>query len=383
MAEMTPRERVLAALNHQEPDRVPVDFGGGYSTSIIVEGYERLKARLGVGGETQMLSSLFRISRLDEAVFQRLGSDVRPLVGKGRHNWTPPPSAPGTLIDEWGITWKQADYGNGTYWDVIASPLAEATIDDLETYPWPDPLDPGMTAGLGEEARDLHEGTDYAVLADSGFQSHWELAYMLRGYEQLLMDLVEDPAFVHALMAKLLEINKAATGRFLDLVGPYIDVLRTSDDLGTQRGPIMSLDTYRQLVKPYFKEYVSFCRSKTDAKIFYHSCGNVADLVDDLVDAGVEVLNPVQVAALGDTAPLKARFGDRIVFWGGIDTQHVLPLGSVADVEEEVRRRIRDLAPGGGYVLASVHNIQPDVPPENILAMADEARTYGRYPIMV
>ena len=381
MAGMTSRERVLSALDHREPDRVPLDIGSCYSTSIIVEGYERLKRHLGTGGETRMLSSLFRISRLDEGVLQRLGSDCRPLVTKGRANWTPPPSEPGTLIDEWGITWKEADYGNGTYWDIVRSPLAEATIEDIERYPWPDPLDPGITAGLADEARDLHEDTDYAVVADSGFQNLWELVWMLRGFEQALIDLADDPEFVHALMARLLEINKTATGRFLDLVGRDIDVLRMSDDLGTQRGLVMSLDMYRRLVKPYFREYVRFCRSRTDARIFFHSCGDVADLIGDLVEVGVDVLNPVQVAALGDTATLKARFGDRIAFWGGIDTQHVLPHGSVADVEEEVRRRIRDFAPGGGYVIASVHNIQPDVPPENILAMADAARRYGRYPI--
>jgi uroporphyrinogen decarboxylase len=381
MAMMTPRERVLAALSHQEPDRVPLDIGGSCSTSIIADGYERLKLRLGVAGETRMLSSLFRIARLDESVLVALGSDCRPLVTGALANWTPLASEPGTLIDEWGITWKRADYGDGTYWDIVHSPLAEATVDDIDRYPWPDPLDPGITAGLAEEARDLHEGTDFAVVADSRWQNHWELAWMLRGYEQLLMDLVDDPAFVQALMARLLEINKAATGRFLDLVGRHIDVLRTSDDLGTQRGLVMSPDTYRQLIKPYFKEYVRFCKEKTDAKIAFHSCGNVVDLIDDFVDVGVDVLNPVQVSALGDTAQLKARHGDRIAFWGGIDTQHVLPQGSEADVEEEVRRRIRDLAPGGGYMVASVHNIQPDVPVANILAMANAARTHGVYPI--
>jgi uroporphyrinogen decarboxylase len=199
--------------------------------------------------------------------------------------------------------------------------------------------------------------------------------------EQMLVDLALNPEFVKALMSKLLEINKAGTGRFLDLAGPYIHVFRTADDLATQRGPLMSPRTFRTLLKPFYKEYFGFVRSKTEAKIFYHSCGNVTDLIDDLVEIGVDILNPVQVAAMGDTAELKARFGDKITFWGAIDTQRVLPLGTVEEVEAEVRQRIRDLGPGGGYVVGPVHNIQPDVPPENIVAMAEATRKYGTYPL--
>jgi uroporphyrinogen decarboxylase len=218
-------------------------------------------------------------------------------------------------------------------------------------------------------------------MADGGFKSFWELGYMLRGLEQMLMDVVLNPEFVSALLAKLLEINLAATGRFLDKVGPYIQVIRTADDLATQKGPLMSPQTYRTLLKPVYKQYFDLIKSKTEAKIFYHSCGNVTQLIDDLVEIGVDILNPVQVSAMGDTSELKARFGDKVVFWGGIDTQHVLPHGSVEEVEAEVRRCIRDLAPGGGYVVAAVHNIQPDVPPENIIAMAVATRKYGTYPL--
>ena len=143
----------------------------------------------------------------------------------------------------------------------------------------------------------------------------------------------------------------------------------------------MSPETFRALLKPVYTKYFDMVKSKTDAKIFFHSCGNVVNLIDDLIDVGVDALNPVQVSAMGDTAVLKDRFGQKITFWGGIDTQHILPNGSVKDVEQEVQQRIRDLASGGGYVLASVHNIQPDVPPENIVAMAKAAAKYGIYPI--
>jgi uroporphyrinogen decarboxylase len=382
MEKMTSRERVMRSLNHQEPDRVPLDIGGGYSTTIVAEGYERLKRHLGVTAATKMIDETFRLVRVDEAVAVRLGSDTRPLLSKGPSNWTPPPSPPGTSIDIWGITWKQVYYGDGCYyWESIGHPLAEATIEDLECYPWPDPLDPGYTAGVAEEARSLHEGTTHAIVADGGFKAFWELAFLLRGLEQLLMDLVENPEFVEALLAKLLEINLAGTARFLDLAGRYIQVFRTADDLATQQGLLMSPATFRRLLKPVYKQFFGFVKSRTEAKIFYHSCGNVTGLLDDFIEIGVDAINPVQVSAMGDTRSLKARFGDRVTFWGGIDTQHALPHGSVSDVEAEVRLRIRDLAPGGGYVLASVHNMQPDVPPKNIVAMAEATRRYGVYPL--
>jgi uroporphyrinogen decarboxylase len=195
------------------------------------------------------------------------------------------------------------------------------------------------------------------------------------------MDVVLNPGFLSALLSKLLEINLAATGRFLDAVGPYIQVFRAGDDLATQTGPLISPEAYRTFLRPVYKEYFAFVRSKTKAKIFFHSCGNVVDLLDDLVEIGVDIINPVQVSAMGDTAALKARFRDKVSFWGAIDTQHVLPYGSAQEVEAEVRRCIRDLGPGGGFVLAPVHNIQPDVPPENIVAMAQATREFGAYPV--
>ena len=382
MAEMTPRERVWTAINHQEPDRVPLDIGGGTSTTIVIEGYEKLKNFWGIPGEIVVMNKPFRLARLDEEVMRRLGSDTRPLGIKGPANWKPPVvDDPETFIDLWGITWRKAYYPGGYYWELYKYPLAEATIEDLDRYPWPDPVDPGFTAGLEDDARLLYENTDYAIMADGGFKSFWELGYMMRGFQQMLIDVVENPEFTLALLDKLLELNIAGTERFLDKAGKYIQVFRTADDLATQNNLLMSPKTYRQVLKPTYKKYMDFVHSKTDAKIFYHSCGNITNLVEDLIEIGVDILNPVQVSAMGDTKALKARFADRMVFWGAIDTQHVLPNGSVADVEVEVRQRINDLGPGGGLVVGSVHNIQPDVPPENIIAMAEATRKFGQYPL--
>jgi len=379
---MTSRERAVAALSRKEPDRVPIDIGGGTSTSLVLEAYEELKKHLGVSAETRFLSKVYRSARLDECVMRRLGSDFCPLRSKAPVNWTAPPSEPGTFIDAWGVKWKQAEYGgNGYYWEVACSPLANASVQDLERYPWPDPADPGYTAGLAEEAKALHEGTEYAIEASCGFYSFWELAYSLRGYEQLLMDLAMNKEFVKALLAIILEINLEGTRRFLDKAGQYIDVFRTADDLASQSALLMSPGTYRQLLKPAYKKYFEFVKSKTQAKIVYHSDGNIVGLLDDLAEIGVDAINPVQPSAVGDTALLKSRFGHKLAFVGGIDTQAVLPRGSSADVKAEVHRRICDLGPGGGYVLAAVHSIQVDVPPENILVMTDAAQQFGRYPL--
>ena len=195
------------------------------------------------------------------------------------------------------------------------------------------------------------------------------------------MDVIINSEFVSALLYKLLEINLAGTGKFLDAVGKYIQVFRTADDMATQSGLLISPATYRSLIKPIYKRYYEFVKSKTDAKIFYHSCGNVVDLLDDFIEIGLDIINPVQVSAMCDTSELNARFGDKLVFWGAIDTQYVLPKGSAQDVEEEVKGRIRELSPGGGYVAAPVHNLQPDVPPQNIIAMANAVQRFGQYPI--
>ncbi len=383
MPSLTSRQRVLTALDHREPDRVPIDFGGGTSTTLVVEAYDNLKRHLDLDlGETRTLSKIYRSARLDEVVMQRLSSDCYPLRGRGPANWTPPPTEPGTFVDFWGVKWRQIYYrDNAFYWEVAKAPLAEATVDDLDRYPWPDTDDPGFVAGLADEARALHEGTDYAIEASCGFYSFFETAYALRGYEQIFMDFIQNPEFVSALFDKLLEINLAGTRRFLDAAGAYVDVFRTGDDLAAQNGLLMSPAMYRRFIKPVQEKYFAFVKAHTDARIFYHSDGNVEPLLDDLIEIGIDAINPVQPSALGDLNAIKARFGDRVTFWGAIDTHRVLPYGTAAEVAEEVRQRIRELGAGGGYVLSSVHSILVDVPPENVLAMADAARRYGVYPL--
>lgn len=381
MVEMTSRERVVAALRHEEPDRVPLDFGGGQSTSLVAEAYENFKKHVGLSAPERFLQKIYRVARMDEEAMVRLGSDVRPVILKPPKNWTPPPSEPGTTIDEFGIKWRKVPFFGGFYWEVVESPLENATISDLESHPWPDPLDPGRFEGLAEEVEHLYHNTPYALLGDCGFKNFFERCWSLLGMERALMDLVADQEFYRALLDKLFEINVAATKRFLEITAPYLTAIRTSDDLATQDSLLMSPRTYRKLIKPYHARYFALIKEWTDAKILYHSCGNVIPLLNDLVEAGIEVLNPVQATTWDDPTDVKARYGDSLSFWGGIDSQRVLPYGTPEEVREEVKLRIQQFGSGGGYVAASVHIMQADVPPQNVLAMSGAVRELGVYPI--
>lgn len=380
---MNSRERVVTSLNHKEPDMVPLDIGGGTSTTIVVEGYEKLKKYLNIEEETEFMNKIFRLTKISEAVRKKLESDCYPIGIKPARNWKPIQSEPGTLVDIWGVKWKEVYYAKGSckYYEMNNNPLRDATIEDLSNYNWPDPYDPGYTQGLTEEIENIYNNTNYALVGDVGFKSFWELGYMLRGFNELLMDLAINKKFVTALMNKLYEINIIVTGRYLDIVGDYIQVFRTADDLASQTGLLFSIDTYRQLLKPFYKKFIEFVKSKTRAKIFYHSCGNVKELFNDFIEIGIDIINPVQVSALGDMVEIKKKYGRNLAFWGGIDTQKILPWGSISEVENEVSKRIKELGSSGGYVIASVHNIQPDVPPENIVAMASAAKKFGMYPI--
>ena len=205
----------------------------------------------------------------------------------------------------------------------------------------------------------------------------------MRGIENYLADMLADEEFFTALITRIKDMSIVCVRALLKEVGPYVDVLVTGDDLGSQDSTLMAPADYRRLIKPHEAEYLAEIKTHTGAKIFFHTDGDIYSLIGDLIEIGVDVLNPVQVSAgrISDTARLKREFGDRLSFCGGIDTRYVMPRGSVQEVREEVRRRIRDLAPGGGYVASAVHCMQPDVPPENVLAMCEEVAVAGRYPL--
>jgi uroporphyrinogen decarboxylase len=385
---MTPRERFIAALTHEEPDRVPLDLGG-INTSLMVETYQNLKSYLGMEElPTKVLSKTWQIVEPDEQILELLSIDSRYLFPTIRavrktaasSRFLQPQSRTGenVFVDEWGVTRRFSFH----YYEITEHPLEKATsIQEIESYPWPEPHEYLSIEGLHDRARHMHHNTEYAVVGYTG-GSLFEQAWYLRGFERLLMDLMINKDIAHGLFSKILEVRKRSADRYLSEVGDYLDVIQIGDDLATQNAPIMSPTMYREMVKPYQAELFQFVKQRTPAKLYYHSCGAVTSLLEDLIEIGVDALNPVQVTAKGmESDQLKRRFGERIAFWGAIDSQHTLPFGTVKEVKTEVQRIIRDLAPKGGYVLAGVHNLQPDIPPENIIAMYEEGSSYGRYPL--
>ena len=377
---MNPRERVLTALNHEEPDRVPLFIGSSGATTVSGPGYEKLKTHLGIqGGPRRWISRTMQYVRMDEEVLVRLGSDARPLIPGPAESSLRKDVSADVLVDDWGVPWRRSP--GSLYFEPVDPPLRHATVDDLEKYPWPNLAPPDRFDRLVSEAKTIQQA-GYATVLLSGV-ALFEQAYLMRGLDTLLMDLATEPEFFTALLTKLKNLMVAYVGQLLKDAGPYVDVIITGDDLGMTAGPMMSPHCYRQFIKPHHAELLGAIKQRISGKVFFHSCGNVYLLLGDLAEAGVELLNPVQVAAgeMGDTARLKREFGNRLSFCGAIDTRLVLPCGTAADVRAEVRRRLKDLAPGGGYIAAAVHCIQPDVPPGNIVAMCDEVRIAGQYPI--
>jgi uroporphyrinogen decarboxylase len=266
----------------------------------------------------------------------------------------------------------------GTVWyDQLHFPLqGDIRPSDLTSYRWPDPSDPVRTRGLKERVRQIRAETDCASILHVPAPIIHPSQY-LRGYEDWYIDCVSSKKLLLSLFDAVFEVTSEICRRALEEVGRDVDVVFTADDLGAQNGLQIPRELYRELIKPYHERYFRLIHDRSPAKLLFHSCGSVVDVLDDLIDIGVDALTPVQVSARGmDTKRLKREWGRKLVFWGGIDTQQVLPHGSVDDVKAEVERRIEDLGPGGGYVLCAVHNVQPEVPIENIVAMYRHAREY-------
>jgi uroporphyrinogen decarboxylase len=382
---MKSRERVILALNHQEPDRIPIDLGGSIVTSITKSAYIDLKQFLGLPQEEiKLLDYVQQLPYLAEDLLQRFQADFRMVQ-------LPAATSPGlsifeegdylAFIDRWGSKLHMPKQG-GLYFDWVDFPIKEISQQALDQYKWPQPDPLEYNQRLREQAKNLHESTDYALVGSAVIGGGiFEQPARTMGLENFLMALVREPEFVDRLMNQITDIYIESCNNYLDLLGDYIQVFTFWDDVCTQDGWMIRPDLYRKLIKPKQKRLVEAIKKKTQAKLFYHSCGATFDLIPDLIDLGFDILNPVQVSARGmDSKRLKQTFGKDIVFWGGgVDTQSVLPFGKPQDVVDEVKRRIDDLAPGGGFVFAAVHNIQAFVPPENIVALFNAALEYGWY----
>ena len=372
MSRMTHRERVLAALEHKAPDKVPLDLGSTRNSSIVVEGYERLKSHFGLQAENALTSRMMRVVDVDERILQALDIDTRGLF---------PATTPDQILsderyrDEWGV--ERIRPAGSLYYDLRTYPLGgEITLSDIARYPWPDPHAPIRRRGLRERVKQIREQTGCAVVLNlpSGFV---HTSQYLRGFEDWFLDFARDRRLLGALFDAVLEVSLAICKELLEEVGSEVDVLLASDDLGAQQGLMISPEAYRALIKPRHKKYIQLMHDMSPGKVLFHTCGSVVDILGDLVEIGVEALNPVQVSARGmNPAELKRAWGDKLAFWGAVDTHHVLSRGSVAEVRAEVAQRIEELGRDGGYILGAVHNIQPDVPTENVLAMYRYAREY-------
>ena len=374
------RERVLQALSHKEADRVPFDLGGTRNSSIHLAAYEKLKAHLGIKKPTTLLHKFMQIALPDEEVLKTLDIDFRLAAPGHPDNPQDKPFGEDGYIDEYGVARRKPSRAG--YYDLAKAPLAgPITIQDVLKHKFPDGNDPGYTRGLRERMLNLRNNTDYAIVLNlpSAFV---HLSQFLRGFEDWFIDLAADQKLAEVLFDACVEHTSAVCTAVLKVGGDLADVVATGDDLGTQHGPIISPEIYRKLFKPRHKQLIATLKKHTKAPVHFHSCGSIYKVLPDLIECGVDVIHPVQVAARDmDSAKLKKEFGDKLAFWGGIDTQHVLPKGTPAEVKEEVKRRLRDFAPGGGYILGAVHNIQADVPPENIIAMYETGKEFGKYPV--
>ncbi|NLN17299.1 MAG: uroporphyrinogen decarboxylase [Firmicutes bacterium] len=376
---MTRRERVVRAINHQEPDYVPLDLGGGGAGMLDLT-YYKMMEHLGFeeDGSTVVIPTSCTIQYYDERLLSYLDTDFRRIYLKSPYKTQARRFDDGRFKDDWGITFKRS----GLYSCIVEHPLRDMDARDLDNYTWPDPDDPGRVRGIEDEAKHLYHNTDFAVVAGAPVMGTFMQACRLRGMEDFLVDLMINQEFANKLLDIIADITIGLMDAFLSRIGKYVQIVQIQDDLGTQSAPLMSPDIYRKMIKPRHGRIIAAIKRHTDAKIYMHSDGAIFDLIPDLIDAGVDILNPVQPLAAGmDSHRLKEAFGDRLCFHGGIDQQQVLAFGTPADVEEEVRKRIQALGPGGGYIIAPSNNLQPDASPENIIALFRAARKWGKYPI--
>ncbi|MCL5745053.1 MAG: methyltransferase [Acidobacteria bacterium] len=412
---MNARERVLSAVAHKEPDRVPIDQGSMRSTGITAIAYNLLKRHLGSGdSHTYLYDVVQQLAEPEPWYLDRFQVDVvdlgRAFASRDWREWTLPDGSR-ALAPAWfeatredgGLTVRHSDGTiigkmpagatgiDQTFWPLTApdaldcyEPLGEkmqyVTWGALPSSPWDEPLTPSRLEEIGTAARILYESTDRAISLSLGC-SLLEWSQFLFGMEQAYLFMAGEKRRFARFLDSLTEMHLDFLDRVLPAVRGYVQILVFGDDLGTQRGPQISRAMYRELFFPRHRKLYDCARRLSGAHIFLHSCGGIFELIPDLIDAGVEILNPVQTSARNmDPVRLKKEFGKDVTFWGGgCDTQKTLPYGTPQDVKDDVRRRLDIFMAGGGYVWNQIHNIMADVPPGNIEAMLEAAIEYGRY----
>jgi len=349
---MTGKERVLKAIKHESIDRVPVDFWATRDTEKKLISYLNLEDK--------------------EALLEKLGIDIRYVFPE----YAGPPLktfSDGSKEDIWKVRRKPIQAGSSTYNEVIYYPLANAnSIEDIERFEWPEPN--WFNLDNMEEVCRRYE--QYAIVLCDERTNRTTVLHQgiyLCGMEKIMMDLIINPDFVHALFTRISDFYLKLNRRIFESVNGKIDILLIGDDIGTQNGLLISPAQIHEFIIPYLKKYIKLCR-EYNVKVMFHSCGAIREIIPDLIDAGFDILNPIQVRAAGMIPrELKKEFGEKICFHGGVDVQKTLPYGTVEEVKREVRERIDVLGENGGYILAPTHNFQADIPMENIIAVYKEA----------
>jgi uroporphyrinogen decarboxylase len=412
MNTLTSRERVRRALNHEETDRVPVDFGASRITGIAAIAYKNLLRHLGRQEDIRVYDIKQQLAQPSLAMIERMGGDVVQL-----HRLGPTSGMPFLKIDDWKsgcltdgspclvpVDYSETMRADGTvelrrdgqlcawrapesfYFDVCYAPLAQAeTLADIDAFVWPDPWTEREEHWLKQEVSRLHQGTDKALFAGLPMFvcSFFELSLVLWGFENFMMKLATERDLVEHWFDVKLAHDLAILEKFLAVAGPYIEAIQMNDDLGTQESLQVSPKLYRELIKPRQRKWIEFVKARTNAKVFIHCDGAIEPILPDFIEIGIDVLNPLQTSARGmDPRVIKQKYGRNLSFWGGgVETQTTLPFGTVEDVRREVRERMKLLSQGGGYVFAPIHNIQPDIPPEKVLAIFDTAAECAAAPL--
>jgi uroporphyrinogen decarboxylase len=375
---MNRKERVLTALNHKEPDRVPIDFGSfSGATSMNVRAYQNLLDYFGIEREPRVENTFIFTAVIDDDILDRFHVDtksVKPSFSLDEFN------APEECMDvPWKVRWRRSEDFTYAPMEGPFQKLVHPSIEDLKTFRWPSPLELEDPTKWKEKAQRARQETDRALVGrlPMGIVS---LAQILRGFEGWAMDLILNKRFSDALHEKLAEIWIATADRIVGALANDVDILYFGDDYGTQNQTMLSPQMFRERIKPLLKQMIGSVKARTRAKIVLHSCGSVFKLIEDFIDVGIDALNPLQANAR-DMEPekIKERAGKDLALWGGIDTHLVLPRGTPEEVKDEVKRKIEVLGKGGGYVLSADHNLLIDVPPENVAALFEAALEYGKY----
>ena len=367
---MTSRERFRQAMAHRTPDRVPFDLGGTCLTGMRPECQARLLEFLGLKPAGKSGSGV------DESILKWAGTDFR-FVGDvanlpSPHTKTLSPTA---HVNCWGTRY---DFLDGD-WQITGYPLKDATLDDLKAFPWPEPVvDEKTLAAWTETAKALRKQDRHVVVASHPVYGILELGCWMCGYDDFLLKFALDPDFVKFFFDKFFEIQTKVNEQYYAALGPYIDLTISGDDFGSQNGPLISPAMFEEFISPYFSERIKQVKTLAGCYYWHHSCGSIFELLDPILACGVDILNPIQTSAFHmEPERLKAAYGDRLVFWGAVDVQQFLPLATPAEIPDRIRELLAVLGKDGGYVMAPAHEIQRDIPPENLVAWVETVTASG------